>query len=64
MTELEYFRQYIEESDVDTDVSIFRRNLVSKRWMEIWRECQFFSERKGKMGLIFTVSIKRNEPNI
>ena len=53
MTELEYFRQYIEESDVDTDVSMSRRKLTSKRWMEIWRECQFLSERKGKIGLLF-----------
>lgn len=55
VTELEYFRQYVEESDVNTESIKFRKKLASKDWMMLWQECQFFSEEKDTIGLLFKV---------
>lgn len=55
VTELEYFNQYVEETDVDTDRIRFRKKLSSKRWMTMWQECQIISEEKQKIGIIFII---------
>jgi len=54
-TEREYFNQYVEESDVDTEGVKFKKNLSSKNWMKMWQECQMISEEKKKIDIIFKV---------
>lgn len=46
VTEQEYFNQYVEESDVNTDTIKFKKKLSSKHWMVLWQECQLISEEK------------------
>lgn len=55
MTELEYFSQYVEESDVDTNIINSKKILSAKCWMELWQECQMLSEEKQKIGILFKV---------
>lgn len=55
LTELEYFNQYIEESDVDIESIKFRKKLSSNCWMAMWRECQLISEEKQKIGFLFKI---------
>ncbi len=57
MTEREYFNQYVEESDVDTESLKFKKELSSKRWMIIWQECQIISEEKKKIGIAFKIKV-------
>lgn len=53
LTELKYFREYVDESAVDTRRLKFKKALSSKHWMEMWQECQFISERKHRIGILF-----------
>lgn len=55
VTEQEYFNQYVEESDVNTDNIKFRKKLSSKQWMELWQECQLISEEKREIGFWFKI---------
>lgn len=55
VTELEYFNQYVEESDVNTDSIKFRKKLSSKQWMVLWQECQLISGEKKKIGFLFKI---------
>ena len=55
VTEQEYFNQYVEESDVNTDNIKFRKKLLSKQWMELWQECQLISEEKNEIGFWFKI---------
>ncbi len=55
VTEQEYFNKYVEESDVNTDIIIFRKKLSSKQWMVLWQEWQLISEEKKKIGFWFKV---------
>ncbi|MBP3678229.1 MAG: DNA2/NAM7 family helicase, partial [Agathobacter sp.] len=52
-TEYQYFKQYVDETDVDTDRKITKRKLSSIRWMELWQECQLISEVKQNINLWF-----------
>lgn len=52
-TEMEYFRQYLEETDVNADAVKLKKNLSSKHWMSLWQECQMLSEEKNKLGILF-----------
>lgn len=52
-TEYQYFRQYVDETDVDTDRKITSRKLSSTRWMELWQECQSISEEKQNISFWF-----------
>lgn len=54
-TELEYFRQYVEESDVNTEGIKYKKGLSAKSWMLLWQECQFISEEKGALGFLFKI---------
>ena len=54
-TELKYFNQYVEESDVNTNMIEFRRKLPSRHWMILWCECQAISEEKKKIGFLFKI---------
>lgn len=54
-TELEYFNQYVEESDVNTDSIKLKKKLSSKQWMVLWQECQWISEKKKTVGLMFKI---------
>lgn len=51
-TELEYFNQYVDESDVNTDSIKLKRELLSKNWMALWQECQRISEREKAAGFL------------
>lgn len=53
--EYQYFKQYVDETDVDTDRKITNRKLSSTRWMELWQECQFLSEEKQIISLWFKI---------
>jgi superfamily I DNA and/or RNA helicase len=55
ITEWEYFNQYVEESDVDTESIKFKRNLSSKHWLVLWQECQLISEEKKAIGFWFKI---------
>lgn len=50
VTEQEYFNQYVEESDVNTETIKFKKNVSSKLWMVLWQECQLISEEKKTIG--------------
>lgn len=54
-TELEYFNQYVKESDVSTKNIMFKKKLSSKYWMELWQECQLISEKKTTIGVLFKI---------
>ena len=54
-TEHEYFYQYVEESDVNTDNIKVKKKLSSKHWMALWQECQLISEEKKAIGFWFKV---------
>ncbi len=54
-TELEYFIQYVEESDVNTESIKFKKNLSSRSWMVLWQECQGISEEKKAIGFLFKI---------
>lgn len=55
VTEQEYFNQYVEESDVNTESIRFRKKLFSKHWMELWQESQLISEEKAAIGFWFKI---------
>lgn len=55
VTELEYFNQYVEESDVNTESIKFKKNLSSKYWRGLWQECQLISEEKKAIGILFKI---------
>ena len=52
-TELEYFNQYVDESDVNVDALKYKKRVSSKRWMLLWQECQMISEGKQIIGFLF-----------
>ena len=55
VTEQEYFNQYVEESDVNTESIKFKKKLSSKHWMVLWQECQLLSEEKKAIGFWFKI---------
>ena len=55
LTELEYFNQYVEESDVNIRAFKYRKNLSSRHWMELWQECQLISEEREEIGILFKI---------
>ena len=55
VTEQEYFSQYVQESDVDTDNIRLKKKLSSKHWMVLWQECQLISEEKKAIGFWFKI---------
>lgn len=55
LTELEYFNQYVDESDVNTGRIKLKKELLSKNWMELWQECQTISEKEKAIGLLFKI---------
>ncbi len=55
VTELEYFNQYVEESDVDIEGIKLKKKFSSKYWMALWQECQLISEEKKAIGIFFKI---------
>lgn len=55
LTEQEYFNQYVDESDVNTESIKFKKNLSSRHWMALWQECQLISEKKTAIGFWFKI---------
>lgn len=55
LTELEYFNQYADESDVNIEGIRMKRELSSGNWMKLWQECQDISEKEKKVGLLFQI---------
>lgn len=54
-TEFEYFKQYVEETDVEIQKLNIKKSFGSKQWMELWQECQFISEEKNKINFWFKI---------
>lgn len=54
-TELTYFNQYIEESDVDINNINIKKNLTSTKWLQLWQETQNILEQKKKIGFFFKI---------
>lgn len=54
VTELEYFRQYVEESDVNAESIKFGKPF-SKYWMILWQEWQLISEEKERISFLFKI---------
>lgn len=55
VTEQQYFNQYVEESDVNTDNIKCKKMLSSKQWVMLWQECQAISEEKKTIGFWFKI---------
>ena len=55
VTELEYFNQYVEESDVNTESIKLKKKLSSRYWMVLWQECQLILEEKKAIGFLFKI---------
>ena len=55
VTEQEYFNQYVEEADVNTESIKFKKNLSSRHWMVLWQECQLILEEKKTIGFLFKI---------
>ena len=51
-TELEYFNQYVDESDVDTEGIKLKKELLPENWMALWQECQRISEKEMVSGFL------------
>lgn len=54
-TEIRYFEQYLEETDVNPDLLRVKKNLNAKSWMTIWQECLLIADEKKKIGLLFKI---------
>lgn len=54
-TEIAYFNQYVEETDVDTDSVKSKRKLSADQWMALWQECRMMIEEKQRIGLLFKI---------
>lgn len=54
-TELEYFNQYVQESDVNIERIKYKKNLSSKHWITLWQECEMISEKEKTIGVIFKI---------
>jgi len=55
MTELEYFKEYLEETAVDSNAIITNRKLLSGKWMNLWQECQIIAEEKQEVRLLYKI---------
>lgn len=55
VTEIAYFKQYVEETDVDTDSIRTKRNLSANQWMALWQECRMMIEERQRIGLLFKI---------
>ena len=55
VTEIAYFNQYVEETDVDTDSIQSKRILSANQWMALWQECRMHIEEKQRIGLLFRI---------
>lgn len=55
LTELTYFDQYVDESDVDTHDFNLKKNLSSRQWMELWQDCLRISEKEKAIGLFLQI---------
>lgn len=56
-TELEYFRQYLQETEIDIKSINNIRRVKAKDWLSLWQECQTAYEEKEKVGLILKIKI-------
>ena len=54
--EYEYFKQYVEETDVDIDRIKLKKELFSYQWMNLWQQSQMISETKQKIGFLFVLT--------
>ncbi len=55
VTELKYFNQYIEDSDIDIEGIKIKKKIPSKSSMMLWQECQLLAESNKRIGLLFRV---------
>ena len=54
-TEITYFNQYLEETDVKTDSIKSKRKLSANQWMALWQECRIHIEKGQRIGLLFKI---------
>lgn len=54
-TELEYFKQYLDNTAESHDVVITNRKLSAQKWMNLWQECQILSEQNHKVRLLHKI---------
>ena len=54
-TELKHFEVYFAETDVEVNGNVLKKAMVSKKWLELWQECQAISEGNGKISLWFKI---------
>ena len=47
-TELKYFNQYVDESDVNINNIKSKKAISSKKWIELWQESQMICEEKSQ----------------
>lgn len=55
ITEQEYFNQYVEGVEVNTESVQAKKNLSSKSWMLLWQKCQRIAEEKKTIGFLFKI---------
>ncbi len=55
VTEQEYFNQYVEELDVNTESIKSKKKLSSRYWMALWQENQLTLEEKKAIGFWFKI---------
>lgn len=55
ITELKYFNQYVDESNVSIENIKFKKNISSKKWLELWQECQMISNEDKSIGILFKI---------
>lgn len=55
--EFEYFKQYLDELDIDKFIPKLNRNISSKRWMEMWQKCQVSIEIKNRIGKLLQIKL-------
>lgn len=54
-TEIAYFNQYVEESDVNTENFKSKRKLSANQWMTLWQDCRMNIEEKQRIGLFLKI---------
>ncbi len=54
-TEFEYFKRYVDETDVEIDRLKPKKRNSAKKWMRLWQKCEMLSEQNKKIGLWFKI---------
>lgn len=55
VTELEHFKQYMDEVGISIEDIKFKKKLSSQEWMMLWQECQAIFDERGSIGIWFKI---------